>query len=126
MEAWSYILVHIAAFIAGIGLSGYLAQAIWKNVKTIPLKPATSMHYIVLLGYFFIGIFLIGIAVIFGMWLDRVNPRDFSWVLVSWAAVMLVICAAAVCLNALNKMRKRTDVLGGKTRSPQGQGQATE
>lgn len=92
MGSWPFILSHMAAFIAGIALTGFLFWVLWKKVSApAPARKLPVSSWMVVS----ICIYFVGLAVAFGFWLDREDPGDFPFV-----EVMLLASIAAICVFA--------------------------
>lgn len=101
MESWSSILSHIAAFIAGIALTGYFARLLWRKAS-MPAHDQSPVAYsesMIRTAMVVFGIYFGILAVSFGLWLD--HPGDLAW-----AFALLVISIAAVCIFAWCLVRK--------------------
>jgi len=103
VESWSFTISHIAAFIAGIALTGYLFRALWRKVS---MPAQTQTLPVTLWIALFIGIYFIALAAGIGIWLDGQDPGGFPWGL-----AMLLISIAAVGICAFYWIRKRMNSL---------------
>jgi hypothetical protein len=82
----------MAAFIAGIALTGYLFWLLWKKVSMpAPARTLPVSVWMVLS----ICIYFVGLAVAFGFWLDRQDPGEFPFV-----ELMLLASIAAIGIFA--------------------------
>lgn len=94
MESWKFTISHIAAFVAGIVLTGYLFRTLWMKVS-VP-SPTQSMQGPLRIALLIV-IYFIALVAGFGFWLDREDPGDFPFVEVTLAAGIAAVLLLAWC-----------------------------